>query len=367
MLTPSRLAVLGLLIGCTPDGELPGEELCLVGCDEQPAATDTGEPAAAPDSGETGGEPDSGEPGETASPETGEPASGGGGEPVAFSGTASVPAFSGFVLPVDDYERLADTFGLRALSLEDDRVDFHMGVDFVGETGDPVYAAGDGTIYRVHPEDSSDGSSNYVIVRHLLDEPILFHDAAITKVYTVYSHLSAFEVELNEEVSAGDLIGRVGTSGGAETPHLHLELRLGTHCTLEYQTENPDSSCVTGYDPSVHPFHAVGLTASGGLELTVLSEDPYMVAVTSDRDDLDLVRVESDLGTIDFDTREGMDATTEEGLDRTDYGWVVLEPSALLPDDAQQVMVLRFDEAPGWLEVTDVYGGGERIERATRR
>jgi murein DD-endopeptidase MepM/ murein hydrolase activator NlpD len=46
------------------------------------------------------------------------------------------------------------------------------------------------------------------------------------KLYSLYFHLSKFEVAVGQKVSKGQLIARVGASGRATGPHLHLSTRL---------------------------------------------------------------------------------------------------------------------------------------------
>ncbi|MDD3032296.1 MAG: M23 family metallopeptidase, partial [Atribacterota bacterium] len=45
-------------------------------------------------------------------------------------------------------------------------------------------------------------------------------------VVTLYAHLSKVLVGLNEQVSKGQIIGQVGTSGGVSSPRLHFEVRV---------------------------------------------------------------------------------------------------------------------------------------------
>ncbi len=42
----------------------------------------------------------------------------------------------------------------------------------------------------------------------------------------MYAHLSRVGVRVGQWVEAGQRIGRVGSSGRASGPHLHLEVRL---------------------------------------------------------------------------------------------------------------------------------------------
>jgi murein DD-endopeptidase MepM/ murein hydrolase activator NlpD len=44
-------------------------------------------------------------------------------------------------------------------------------------------------------------------------------------VRTWYAHQSAINVEAAETVTAGEIIGRLGSTGNTTGPHLHLEVR----------------------------------------------------------------------------------------------------------------------------------------------
>lgn len=87
----------------------------------------------------------------------------------------------------------------------------HGGMDFRGETGTPVRAAGAGQVLRA---EVAGGYGNLVE---------LDHGNGIT---TRYGHLSAFDVKAGQLVAAGQVIGRVGSTGRSTGPHLHYETRL---------------------------------------------------------------------------------------------------------------------------------------------
>jgi murein DD-endopeptidase MepM/ murein hydrolase activator NlpD len=87
----------------------------------------------------------------------------------------------------------------------------HYGIDLDLETGDPVYAGFDG-IVRVRSYDRY-GWGYYILVRHK------------NGLETLYGHLSKQVAEVGDEVRAGDLIGKGGSSGKSTGSHLHYELR----------------------------------------------------------------------------------------------------------------------------------------------
>lgn len=111
--------------------------------------------------------------------------------------------------------------------------DPHHGVEIQGRFGTPVHAAADGVIQFAGPDDEAVFSpwrgfyGNVVVIRHA-DE-----------VYTLYGHLSEVNVQVGDEVKAGDLIGEVGQSGAATGSHLHFEVRRGK-VEDYFSTVNPE-------------------------------------------------------------------------------------------------------------------------------
>ena len=77
-------------------------------------------------------------------------------------------------------------------------------------SGSPVYAAFDG---RVRVSRYVSGFGNLVVIRHE------------NGLETFYAHLNRRDVERNDWVSAGDVIGLGGSTGRSTGPHLHFETR----------------------------------------------------------------------------------------------------------------------------------------------
>jgi murein DD-endopeptidase MepM/ murein hydrolase activator NlpD len=87
----------------------------------------------------------------------------------------------------------------------------HYGTDLDLETGDPVYSGFDG-IVRVKSYDRY-GWGYYVLVRHK------------NGLESLYGHLSKQLVEVGQELKAGDILGKGGSTGRSTGSHLHYELR----------------------------------------------------------------------------------------------------------------------------------------------
>jgi len=95
----------------------------------------------------------------------------------------------------------------------------HTGTDIKLNLNDQVYVAFDGVVRMAK---RYGGYGNIVVVRHY------------NGLESVYSHLSKINVNVNQKVNAGDIIGLGGRTGRATTCHLHFELRfLGNPFNVE--------------------------------------------------------------------------------------------------------------------------------------
>jgi murein DD-endopeptidase MepM/ murein hydrolase activator NlpD len=89
---------------------------------------------------------------------------------------------------------------------------YHTGVDFPVPTGTSVKSVASGSVVSA----GWGGSFGYqVVIRH--------DDGR----YSQYAHLSAISVRDGQTVSAGQRIGRSGSTGNSSGPHLHFEVRTG--------------------------------------------------------------------------------------------------------------------------------------------
>ncbi|MFC3687918.1 M23 family metallopeptidase [Aquipuribacter hungaricus] len=91
----------------------------------------------------------------------------------------------------------------------------HTGTDFAAPCGTPITAGADGTVVSAG---WGGGFGNLVVVAH--------GDVGGSSLSTAYAHQSRLAVSAGEQVSRGQLIGYVGTTGTSTGCHLHLEVRV---------------------------------------------------------------------------------------------------------------------------------------------
>lgn len=136
-------------------------------------------------------------------------------------GTSTPPAGDGnWVTPVKQYV-LTSPFGMRL-----DPVlhywKMHNGVDMAWDEGTPIYAARSGIVSETGYQEQ--GAGNYVYINH--------GDG----YKTVYMHMTHFIVSAGDRVSAGQLIGYMGSTGWSTGYHLHFGISYnGTYVNpMEY-------------------------------------------------------------------------------------------------------------------------------------
>lgn len=118
-----------------------------------------------------------------------------------------------FIWPVHrtGYWRISSPFNPNRLHPILKTVRPHNGMDIAKPAGSDILAAGPG---RVTYSGWYGGYGNTVIVSHT---PTLS---------TLYAHASSLLVSVGQEVKAGDVIAKVGTTGLSSGPHLHFEVRV---------------------------------------------------------------------------------------------------------------------------------------------
>jgi len=137
----------------------------------------------------------------------------------AIDATRLPESAPGIVLP----GRISSAYGWRQDPL-DASMKFHKGMDIALPHGHEIPAPREG---RVVFAGEQSGYGNTVIVEHA------------GEMRTRYAHLSEIAVKAGDDVTPGQLLGKVGATGRATGPHLHLEvLEAG-------QTVNPAEKLAT--------------------------------------------------------------------------------------------------------------------------
>ncbi|TBR22033.1 M23 family metallopeptidase [bacterium] len=113
--------------------------------------------------------------------------------------------------PLASFSRISSNFGSRFHPIKK-QWKHHTGVDYAAAYGTAVMAAGEG---KVVSAGWKGGYGNAIVIQH----------ASGTE--TLYGHLSSYGVRAGQTVTAGRVIGRVGSTGQSTGPHLHYEVRRG--------------------------------------------------------------------------------------------------------------------------------------------
>ncbi|MFC3096612.1 M23 family metallopeptidase [Alteraurantiacibacter palmitatis] len=113
------------------------------------------------------------------------------------------------VMPAD-MRSISSGFGYRRDPFTG-RAAMHSGLDFRGPIGAPIHAAADG---RVSFVGTKAGYGKVVEITHG------------NGMMTRYAHMSRWDARAGQQVSAGEVIGRIGNTGRSTGPHLHFEVHI---------------------------------------------------------------------------------------------------------------------------------------------
>lgn len=132
----------------------------------------------------------------------------------AMASTASV--YTGAALP--DKPTAGVVFPLPAGSYSVGRglgdSGYHQGQDLLASTGTPIFAIADGVVSSTA---CCGAYGNVVFVNH---------NVGGNAVETRSAHMSSIAVAPGQAVTAGQVIGYVGSTGRSTAPHLHIEIRV---------------------------------------------------------------------------------------------------------------------------------------------
>lgn len=126
----------------------------------------------------------------------------------------------------------------------------HAGDDWPAPMNTPIPAAYDGTVARVayqYNAAKKTGWGNYVDLTHKVNGQT---------VLTRYAHMPELStLKVGDEVKKGDIIGKVGSSGGSTGPHLHFEVRINNEPQNPGTFDWPDGSAPATTTPAwAYPF-----------------------------------------------------------------------------------------------------------------
>ena len=115
------------------------------------------------------------------------------------------PSDASWVMPVSG--KLTSPFGMRVHPVLG-YARMHNGIDLAAAQGTPIYATRAGKVTRTSYQ--AGGAGNYVSINHL------------DGFSSIYMHMTHYVVSQGQNVSQGQLIGYVGSTGISTGPHLHF-------------------------------------------------------------------------------------------------------------------------------------------------
>jgi murein DD-endopeptidase MepM/ murein hydrolase activator NlpD len=266
-----------------------------------------------------------------------------------------------FVWPSDSTS-INSAFGPRLKSSEDYRYDFHRALDIEHDLSSKIYAVEEGEVFRLYTE-GEEGSpypngGNVIIMEHEFEEPFSFHGEKFTTYYTHYLHLDSIDVILGQTVNQAEVIGTMGSSGTTNNVHLHFEVRIGTHCSYDYQANNPESGCSLSppIDPHVNPLLFLPYDNEEEIKIEVVDENPLKIKISTSLEELDFNSINVVKGSkeekINLNTREGINV---RDIDEKLYEGVLIEPTSLV-EEYEIFFTFQDFNSYDSIKVTDIFG-----------
>ncbi|RHW40185.1 peptidase M23 [Lysinibacillus yapensis] len=140
----------------------------------------------------------------------------GGSAPSVSAGNWTKPANGTFTSP----------YGARVHPISGS-YNFHYGIDIANGIGTPIVSAADGVVTYAGPLSTY---GNVVMVTHSIDGQVFT---------SLYAHLSSINVGVGTQVSKGQKIAGMGSTGASTGSHLHFEIHVGTWVNQATGSVNP--------------------------------------------------------------------------------------------------------------------------------
>lgn len=140
-----------------------------------------------------------------------------------------------FIQPVEG--RISTPFGaIRYTNSDFDNPSFHWGLDIAAPKGTPVVAPNNG---RVVLAEKLLNTGNTLVIEH----------GGGLKSY--YFHMNALSVSQGDQVTKGQQVGEVGSTGYSTGPHLHFETRIGKAAVSPPMLFSPEGGLYSALEKSM--------------------------------------------------------------------------------------------------------------------
>eukprot|EP00808_Paulinella_micropora_P006798 g21710.t1 len=167
-----------------------------------------------------------------------------------------------------NYAGLTTAFGPRQIMIAANLgyFDFNKGYDIRSVAKRWVVSSISGTVVVIdenHNSTENSSSAEWVMLQHEFCEPRPhFHGQARQYFYTKWANVAGILVKVGDYVAQGQLLAQIGNFETAccKMSSLHVELRVGSPCDLEFALNTPNSFCPNAdpadqYDPQVNPWY----------------------------------------------------------------------------------------------------------------
>ena len=134
---------------------------------------------------------------------------------LAANGDSPATAPGAYIWPCPSSKKITSPYGYRIHPIQGYRK-LHTGMDIGAKKGADILAAAGGKVIMAQ---YYGGYGNCIIIDH---------GGGMT---TLYAHMSAYVAKNGDWVSAGQVIGKVGSTGNSTGPHLHFEVRVNGKTT----------------------------------------------------------------------------------------------------------------------------------------